>query len=529
MGNEKAIEYLKAKIKKKLEAVAEQMGKYRYKLYLAMVDDCNDIDELCEMAELDLQMELFDYTKSEIEPKLNALNMTLADIRRLDIGEYPVLRRSLEKHDLEPSEIQDLMNDEEVTVAMATLLYERLQNTPPEELDDGIPDPREFIKKMDNLTEEDYTEAFGDEDDPEGQLYETEYEAEEDELESEIQELEDSENLDAADSWESDTYEEDDDSEDSEDTEENESFDISQESIDELFVDDDNGEDEEDDSESDDADKEQQIAELFDDSLDGYEEDTSSYFESMYDDSDSEDSDDGTSEDDEESEDEEIDEYFGGGDSEDEQGGLFDDEESDDELNEYFGGLNDSEADSIGEPDDSELDDYFEDEDDDSSEDENYLEDDLDDFFSDVDVGEEEEDDTYETEESEEDDLDDFFEDEDQGDLDESETSEDGDDYFSEDAELDDFFGNSDDDTVKETVHQPAKPQKPPVRRGDSPKTVFLDGTKRGQKSQNMFNVFNRLYNKTSSAAAKSKEKLSMNKEKLKKLLDGIDDSEIDI
>ena len=49
------------------------MGKYRYKLCMAMVDECNSLDDLKEMAELTLQMNMFQYIKTQVYPMLQEL------------------------------------------------------------------------------------------------------------------------------------------------------------------------------------------------------------------------------------------------------------------------------------------------------------------------------------------------------------------------------------------------------------------------------------------------------------------------
>lgn len=129
--NNAGMTFLKNKIKGKLSEVADQMGKYQYKLAVALVEDCNDPEELKEMAELSLQMDFFSYVKNEIDPLLQEMNMTIADVRKLGVGEIP--KANTEMFEIEPTELEESLDDEETTDAMAMMLFSRIANEAVEE------------------------------------------------------------------------------------------------------------------------------------------------------------------------------------------------------------------------------------------------------------------------------------------------------------------------------------------------------------------------------------------------------------
>ena len=133
LDNEKGILFLKNRIIARLGEVKDLLGPYRYKLYIAMVEECNDFNELRDMAELDLQMDMFDYVRNEIEPKMAELNLSLPDLRKLDAGvDYSTLSKPKEL-ELTPDDIPEALDDPEVDSAMAMLLAARLANEPAEE------------------------------------------------------------------------------------------------------------------------------------------------------------------------------------------------------------------------------------------------------------------------------------------------------------------------------------------------------------------------------------------------------------
>ena len=478
MSNQKGIDFLKNRIKARLAEVSDQMGKYRYKLYIAMVDECNDFEELKEMAELDLQMDLFDYVRHEINPMLDELNLSIADVRRMDSGEIPSIGNPLQNYEIEPSEMEELLDDEEANAAMAMLLMSRIKTEPDEEryrqeiLDFQLEEKME-VDSIDDIQI--------DEDDGLNELLEAD---------------------------ETDEEPESDDSEESEDDLEElagffddmpEDADVEEGTMseDEIFVDID-----EDDFIVPDDDKmteDEIFSDIDDDELEGFMEEPE----------DSDETDE--NEDDPFSDIEDISDYdFGDIETGDESDGLDDLDDDDFEGLENF----ENDDDFLDDSDDvesSDSDDMFGDIDEDElmlddGEDEPEDSDpfsDIDDSeldgFADLEDGDDEPEDSDPFSDIDDSELDGFSDDED-----EEETAED-DDPFS-DIDIDDigvlddsdeFFSNNAPETNKPVpapknavMHSPEVPTR---ASGIKPTTVFNNGTERGMKTQSMFNMFNNI------------------------------------
>ena len=111
-----------------------------------MIEDCNSIDELREMAELDLQLNLIKYTR-EIANKVQKKNKSIEDIESLHDGIKPDAKLSIisssnkkekqeEVSSIDILELGEDLEDEEVLTAAAALLAMRLRNAPAEVLYD---------------------------------------------------------------------------------------------------------------------------------------------------------------------------------------------------------------------------------------------------------------------------------------------------------------------------------------------------------------------------------------------------------
>ena len=127
LENTQAIQFLKNKIKDRLTEVKDQMG-YSYKIHMALVDSCNNIEKLKEMAELDLQMDQFKYIKDEIESRLNSLGLDISNIQKLE-SVYsditPTVTSSINTSDIQSSEISVLLDNIDIEMAMVALLDSR--------------------------------------------------------------------------------------------------------------------------------------------------------------------------------------------------------------------------------------------------------------------------------------------------------------------------------------------------------------------------------------------------------------------
>ena len=516
LDKEKGVEFLKNRILNWLNQVKDLLGPYRYRLFVAMVEECNDFDELRDMAELDLQMDLFDYVRDEIEPKLEELNLSLSDLRKLDSDvDYSKLAKPANL-ELEPDDIMDAMDDDEVNSAMAAVLTARLANEPIEEkyrqeiLDFTYEsDPEVACREIDDIDDAElaqYANAgagepddmFEDDDESELEAY-SDYDQQKDE---------DSDNQDDFDDSELLAYGDESGSEQEQESDEFEDFDDS-----ELagYSDDENSET---DDESDDEDAEllayceDQLDES-DDNFDDGEIDLSELeayadYDPIVREEDKMSSDEIFLEDEDDSELE----AYADSDAAMTEDEIFDD--SMDELEAYADGDDGDSGDlDDGFIDDGDLEAYGDNDIDVSQYDMDGLEADGDNFdIDDDELAAYGEDNDEVDQDNSQDEQDDFDIDDDElaayGESDNDDESSEDDDPFSEidDAELAGLIDDSD-EIFKDNKPNPKEAVKPtdsakvhskdkPLRSSNGVKynTVFMNGTSRGDKTQKMFNAF---------------------------------------
>ena len=77
---EQKLKYYRSRIIERLQGYAEDIGP-TYRLYIDSVLACDDLEQLKEMAELDLQLEYFDYIR-KINSELSVFGVSLDDIKR---------------------------------------------------------------------------------------------------------------------------------------------------------------------------------------------------------------------------------------------------------------------------------------------------------------------------------------------------------------------------------------------------------------------------------------------------------------
>ena len=316
--NKKRLEYLKIRIKNQLDTIKDEIGPLRYKLYCAITDDCDNFEELRDMAELELQIDALSYSKGLME-KLKEYNVGIEDLR--DAG----CNKDTENTEETDDEEEDIEYEEEGT-----------EECTYEDLIEGLED-EEMLDIMSSILD------IRDDTEPEEEKYRTEImEAFEKtremiRIENGLKELEDDEELldfiedfdtksDGTEDEEDDSEEDDsedgidpddiflDSSNDGNNTEEDEDDSEEEINADDIFIDDDDTDDEEeddidpddifmDDEETDDIDP--------DDIFLDDEEDTSEEDEEETDDIDPDDifldDEEDTSEEDEEEEDEDED------------------------------------------------------------------------------------------------------------------------------------------------------------------------------------------------------------------------------
>ena len=148
------IEFFKETIKNELLQIKDDIGNVRYNLYVNMVDTCDDLDELKEMAELEMQIQAIKYYSNSIKNKLNEQEVDIKDIRKACENNYNNEEDAVAE-DEETSATN--ISDEDITM-MALILQQRLANEPLEE--------RESLSEDDeDIPESDYVELLGDDDD----------------------------------------------------------------------------------------------------------------------------------------------------------------------------------------------------------------------------------------------------------------------------------------------------------------------------------------------------------------------------
>lgn len=620
LENDKRLEYFKKHIKEKLESVKDDIPDRRYRLWIAAIDDCEDYDELREMAELDMQLDMFEYTRNEINPKLQRLNLEMDEIRgaktmqepsktvgkTLGTNEFSSLTMpdSDDEEEYTTGEMLEDLDDPEMEAAMAAIIAARMASEPWEEANreemlDSIIGDTSAEEDIEGLSEED----FGDLADAGDSLEvdEDDFDIDEDELDIE----EDNSDEDTGDDIESseegsdeddgfgDFFGDSDSDEDTENTDDDEMLngiegfeDFEENDTDEkpdepqnnshgdisdfLDFNEEDGfgklkdklgiETSEQSIESDEEDIDNMSEDDLEQALLGDEEDDSDVdgisdddFGDIFDDSDESEDSDST----EEINDDDFEDMFIDSDDSEDEGNLF---ESDDDLEGEFGDLDsmfedspDGDDSDTDEDSDDDFNDFFSDEDDSDSsnadgEDDidnldlgDFLEEDDSDIFSDDAPSQhidklDDLDALFGDGEADSDGLDSIDESDllgdDSDDADDSEESdeESEDDLFGNIPGLDDFaddgieddsssFFDAQKNKASKSVTTSVPTQKQPEVKKIQATNVFINGSERGQKTQDMFNsitranklmgtVYKKFINKATKAAKDGQKKL---------------------
>ena len=150
--SDKRTEFLKHKIYEKLDYMKDGLGDTRYKLYKQIVEACDDFEELRSIAEMELQIDMYEYVKSEIQPLVE--NEAGEHVRTSNIGTYVRLNMDksdetskkpieytdkqvvdkMQDSDLDFGSLQDDVYDPDLDKCMAMQLSVMLENMPYEEL-----------------------------------------------------------------------------------------------------------------------------------------------------------------------------------------------------------------------------------------------------------------------------------------------------------------------------------------------------------------------------------------------------------
>ena len=496
-SNSKRIQFFKDKIKHRLTELRPYMSDVKYRMYMSVIGDCKDLDELREMAEMDLQFNMVKYL-NELTDKIKLSDTSIDELeavinqnaRAAKLTVIMPKKREKQTYEEVVENIDEVLEDKDVLEASANILWQRLSSPVPEDID--ITNLEEY-EEDDLEVENEETTNIDEIDEYDDAALEEAYEEEEEEDLFEIDEIdeyddaaleeayEEEEYLDGLDEIEDIDEEEDDTSEDIDledntledeedkpidfgdtqeeeepidfgdstvkETEENEedSFGLDSLDISDMYSLGEETDDEEDDDEL------INIDDLLDEDSQAYDPDDDYAMDE---------------DDDDEEDDLNIDDMYGDDEDEEEEDDIEEEEEDEyDEYDDYANEEDTEEADEDEDEDELDPDDMFGDDEEDEEEEEDTEDDDLnpDDMFGD----EEEEEDAF--------------------DIDESELTGDIDDT---DSDLDNLF----DTTQSTTNNKNIQPQK----RAKTQDKVFINGTQRGKQTQDMFNMIFGLANKIS-------------------------------
>lgn len=516
-NNHNKMKFYKDRIISKIDEIKDSITDTKYRLYKSMIDNCDDYEELLNLAEIELQIEMFVYIE-ELHNKLEKMGTSVDELKsagesknnkQLVIISSKNRVKTSDNIELSNEDIIELMEDDEATAAMAMMLSMQLANQPlcekyhneiidSSRIQDKDDENEVSIYDLDKLDTTELEESLFLDEDDEDEIFES--------IDSMLGELEDAEDNSDEDDDDEDDYDEYDinnlfiDEEDTEEVEEK------KKTLQEIALEDDDEDDDFIDLDNTNNNNEEDIDELDDSELENL----------IFGDSDDEDEDDDFDidmgdiifEDDEDDDGFEIDEedqIFNSDDNDDfdiDDNEIFasdnEDNEDEDEDDIDFDDLifeEDTEDDNENDEDDDEIDidSLFDDSDSEDTfnnndENDNNNEDDL--FDDDIDTLDVNSlfDDSEEDTESEENDEDIF-------DIDESELF--ADDYDGDkdedisDDEYSDLFGQS------PRIPQSTSNQIPqvPVRRQNTVDKIFMNGTDRGKKSQDTFNMLNKTFN----------------------------------
>lgn len=141
---DKKLDFFKNRIRHILEEYKDELGDLRYRLYMEMVNQSNNYEEIKEMADLEMQVDLLEYTKNNIKNPLKKMNVEIKDIKREFNPNYD---KYLEE-DLMQNDIEDSIDSKETMALLAFRLSRRV--------DENIEDNADRIIYDEDNDEEDY-------------------------------------------------------------------------------------------------------------------------------------------------------------------------------------------------------------------------------------------------------------------------------------------------------------------------------------------------------------------------------------
>ena len=151
MKEEQRIRFFKNKIREVLTLYKKEIGDTRYSLYMEMVERVNDYNELKEMADLEMQIDMLEYTRDFIKKPLEKKEVEIKDLRNV----FDTKMWDNTSEDMEEEELIEDMDSEENLALMAYVLEKRLREMPEEEKNrEIIPGNRIGMEVNDSIEEE---------------------------------------------------------------------------------------------------------------------------------------------------------------------------------------------------------------------------------------------------------------------------------------------------------------------------------------------------------------------------------------
>lgn len=94
------LNYFREKIQRDLAEIRGDIGEVRYKSYISMANECNDYEQLKEMADLGLQIQMVYYIRTSIRERLQQLGISLEDLIEVYGGDSKDLKLSNEVEEM---------------------------------------------------------------------------------------------------------------------------------------------------------------------------------------------------------------------------------------------------------------------------------------------------------------------------------------------------------------------------------------------------------------------------------------------
>lgn len=138
-NDEQKVKFYKNKILKRLDSLEGDIQEDKLNYFRGVINNCDDYEELRFLAELDLQIDFIKYTKSDIQDKLAKQGLSLEEAIRLkeehnDTAELRIVKmpnvRKVNEYPLSNDEVAEALEDDETLEMAANIIYLRSLKEP---------------------------------------------------------------------------------------------------------------------------------------------------------------------------------------------------------------------------------------------------------------------------------------------------------------------------------------------------------------------------------------------------------------